>query len=180
MKLSVFRVLLPAATLLLASTAPVHASGFMSNSIIDAVARALSNEPSFKNGGYEGKIGYYMIRLFRVDWPVKSSAVRATWDIDSKQDTDGDGKADIDDDDIDGDGIPNHKDDDIDGDGVRNRDDRSPFDSTKQFSTEGYPNSDRDGDGVPDMFDTYPNDPDKHFVSKRLQKMKDDIVKSMW
>ena len=150
----------------------------MTNDNIDAVAAALQNEPAFKDGGHEGKIGYYFIRLFKMDWPVKNADVRASWDLDPKQDTDGDGTPDADDEDIDGDGVKNHNDKDIDGDGVENSEDNSPYDSTKQFKLDETLYTDEDG--VPDIFDAYPEDPDRNFVSKRLRKMKNTIVRSVW
>ncbi|MCF6320465.1 MAG: hypothetical protein L3J32_01700 [Rhizobiaceae bacterium] len=142
---------------------------------IDIVANEFQSEPAFKDGGYEGKLGYWISSLFKMDWPVKNEDVRKTLDIDPEQDTDGDGTPDIDDEDIDGDGKPNYKDSDIDGDGINNKKDGSPYDSTKSVVA-----SDRDGDGVPDLVDSFPDDPNSMFTSSILQGNQKRLSRSMW
>ena len=127
-----------------AVAAPANAQ--ISNSDIDAVAEALGNEPSFSDGGYEAKIGYYFAELLQgSDWPVKEEDVRKshTGSIPADRDTDGDGIPDLDDTDMDGDGIPNYRDDDIDGDGYLNADDKHDYDSKKHV----WDPSSRDPDG---------------------------------
>jgi len=178
----IIRRVLPFALCLFSASA--FSADWLSNENIDAVSDAIVKEPAFRDGGHEGKMGYYFIRMFKMDWPVKDKDVRATWDIDPKQDTDGDGTPDIDDDDIDGDGKKNHKDNDIDGDGTKNSKDRSPYDSTKQFKSDDPMDTDMDGDmdndGIPDIFDSFPKDPTKAFVGKRMEKVKKKLVRSMW
>lgn len=77
-------------------------------------------------------------------------------------DNDGDGVANIVDDDVDGDGIPNGEDDDIDGDGEPNRDDQDidgdgiSNDDDPDIDGDGEPNdedADADGDGLSDRWD---------------------------
>ncbi len=140
---------------------PVANAGFLlNNSEIDDIADALSGEPSFAEGGHDAKIGFWMIRLFSMGWPVKDKDVRATWDIDPNQDTDGDG-------------IPDVDDEDIDGDGVRNRKDGSPYGSSKQLKAP-------DRDGVPDDIDGFPKDPGRTFITNSALRLEKKMNRAMW
>lgn len=156
----------------------VLAGDLMPSGMQNAVSNALNQEPTFKEGGHKGKIGYYFTRFFKMDWPVTNKMIRDTWDIDPKQDTDGDGTPDVDDEDIDGDGKDNSIDRDVDGDGVPNKKDKNPYDSTVQFS--GPPGHDSDHDGIPDELDTYPQDPDRSFQSDSLERKKNQIKRYLW
>jgi len=79
-----------------------------------------------------------------------------------KEDTDGDGIADIYDPDIDGDGIPNGQDPDIDGDGI-------PNDQDPDMDGDGKPNGkdpDPDGDGKPNDKDPDPENNDPNYCDR--------------
>lgn len=154
----------------------------LNNNQIDAIAKELDNSPSFKEGGHEGKLGYYLSKYINMDWPVKNKDVRATWDIDPEQDTDEDGTPDVDDEDIDGDGILNSKDPDIDGDGIENFEDNNPYDSTKSFMPNGGApqTDDSDSDGIPDIFDNWPNNPEKSFRSRKMEINKKHFINALF
>lgn len=173
---------------------PAAICQFLTNSQIDAVAKELSKSVSFKEGGHEGMLGSFISKHINMDWPIKNKDVRATWDIDPTQDTDGDGTPDVDDEDIDGDGIPNTKDPDIDGDGIDNFDDDNPYDSTKSFMAPngGSPETDgsdgdgkgdtfdSDGDGIPDIFDTFPKNPTRSFRNPQLENNKKHFINALF
>jgi len=92
-----------------------------------------------------------------------------------KEDTDGDGIADIYDPDIDGDGIPNGQDPDIDGDGIPNDQDPDmdgdgkPNGKDPDIDGDGKPNDkdpDPDGDGKPNDKDPDPENNDPNYCDR--------------
>ena len=170
------RSLIPTKCALTASVAIVFgtvgvASAQFSNPKIDAISNAITQEPEVNPndpvGTLQAKFGYWMSTKINMDWPVSNKMIRDSHDIDPKQDTDGDGTPDVDDEDIDGDDIPNSKDKDVDGDGVKNKKDNHPYDSTRQMQ---FPPGDSDGDGAPDDIDLFPEDPARQFSTPRMNR----------